>query len=214
MSSPGNGRATDDPAANGTITLRTWAPTDGGGQTAGWLHGDWGPASTGSWDGNEFWLQMRMRFESVRRDADSNDGKISYISRTERSLTDQEIVTYYKNSTHFALYEAGSPEIVNKIAAVPHVWDVWATYLYHIIPGDENATNTTIEVWRAVQGETSWTKVFETFDETIDYRDTLRKAWNALICSAFHNPSEAMPEFTQKYDQIIFSKNTIPIPLT
>ena len=176
-----------------------------------WDHGNYGPKSTGTWDGNEFWLQMRMKLDPRRRDADVHGGKIMYLTRTERSLTSQELVTYYKNSRKFSIYRGGSPEVPSDLANVDHVWDEWATYLYHVVPGDAGAPNTTIEVWRALDGETSYTKIFETFDEPVDYDDAYSKAWNAVLVSAYHNGID-MPEFWQKYDQIIFSREFIPCP--
>lgn len=178
-----------------------------------WGEGNFGPNSTGSWYGSEFYLQLRMKLDSRRRDAGVSGGKIMYLTRTERSLTAQELVTYYKGSSDFSIYKAGSPEVPSNIPSVDHVWDEWATYLYHVIPGDENSPNTTIEVWRAREGELSYTKIFETFDESIDYQDTYRKAWNAVLISSYHNGID-MPEFTQKYDQVIFSRQYIPCPQT
>jgi len=187
-------------------------PVDGEAmRISSWHRGNYGPSSSGTWDGDEFYLQLRMKFDPRRRDAGVNGGKIFYLTRTERSLTAQELVTYYKGSTRFSIYKAGSPEVPNDLPTVNHVWDEWATYLYHVIPGDENTANTTIEVWRALSGETSYTKIFETFDEPIDYHDTYNKAWNAVLISAYHNSID-MPEFWQKYDQIIFSREFIPCP--
>lgn len=209
---PGNGKTTDDPGANGTIGLRTWEPTDGGGQTAGFGGGNYGPQSTGSWDGNEYYLQLAMKLDSRRRDANISGGKISYLTRTNRSLTAQELVTYYKNSRRFSIYQGGSPEVPSDIPNIDHVWDEWATYLYKVVPGDEYQPNTSIEVWRALRGETQYTKIFETFDESIDYSDAYQKAWNALICSSYHNGFNISTEFYQRYDQVIFSKEYIPCP--
>lgn len=187
-------------------------PVDGNAmRIALWPYGNYGPASTGSWDGREFYLQLRIKLDSRRRDMGVSGGKIMYLTRTERSLTGQELVTYYKGSTKFSIYKAGSPEVPSNLPNVDHVWDQWVTYLYHVIPGDENTPNTTLEIWRALEGETTYTKIFETFDEPIDYQDVYGKAWNAVLISAYHNGID-MPEFWQKYDQIIFSLEFIPCP--
>jgi hypothetical protein len=212
LTAPGNGKAADDPGANGTIPVRSWNPTDGGSQTSGWSGGDYGPTSTGSWDGNEFYLQMAMKLDSRRRDAGFSGGKIIYLTRTNRSLTAQELVTYYKNSRNFSIYKAGSPEVPSNLSNVPHIFDEWAHYLYKIIPGDEHRPETSIEVYRVAIGETTYTKIFETFIEAIDYNDAFDKAWNALICSGYHNGGSISTDFYQRYDQIIFSKEFIPVP--
>ena len=180
---------------------------------AQWRGGDYGPPSTGTWEGGEFFLQMRMKLDPVRRDDSTTGGKIIYLTRTERSLVAQEVVTYYRGgSPHtFGLYKAGSPAIDNDIAYVDHIYGEWFTVLYHVIPGDENQPNTTIEVWRARSGESQYTKIYEVFDEAIDYQDTYDKAWNAVLVSVYHNGLN-LPEFWQKYDEIIFSKSFIPPP--
>ncbi len=213
MTAPGNGKIADDPGARGTIPVVTWNPTDGGNQTSTYSGGDYGPASTGSWDGDIFWLQLAMKFDSRRRDAGLAGGKITYLTRTNFSLTAQELVTYYKGGTapDFSIYKAGSPEVPSNLPNVPHIFDEWAHYLYKITPGDENQPETGIEVWRVAFGDSGYTKIFETFVEAIDYNDCCDKAWNALICSAYHNGLN-LPEFWQRYDQIIFSKNFIPSP--
>lgn len=178
-----------------------------------WREGNYGPASTGNWEGGEFYVQMRMKLDPSRRDDNTTGGKIIYLTRTERSLVGQEIVTYYAGgSPHtFGLYKAGSPAIINELDYIEHVYDEWFTVLYRVIPGDENQPNTSIEVWRALQGETSYTKIYQTLDEPIDYQDTYSKAWNALLVSIYHNGLN-LPEFTQKYDEIIFSTDFIPPP--
>lgn len=180
---------------------------------ATWPHGNYGPSSTGEWEGSEFYLQMRMKLDPVRRDDETVGGKIIYLTRTERSLVAQEVVTYYRGGPPhtFGLYKAGSPAINNDVSYVDHVYDEWFTVLYRIVPGDENQPNTTIEVWRALQGESSYTKIYEVLDEAIDYQDTYNKAWNAVLISIYHNGIE-LPEFWQKYDEIIFSTEYIPPP--
>jgi len=188
-------------------------PVFDSGRLASWNEGNYGPSSTGNWDGGEFYLQLRMKLDPVRRDTNNAGGKILYFTRTQRSLTAQEIVTTYRGaSPHlFRLYKAGSPGIESDFPLVEHFYDQWATYLYHIIPGDENQPNTTIEVWRALPGETDYTKIYQVLDERIDYSDAYLKAWNAILFSTYHNGFN-MPEFWQKYDEIIFSNQHIPPP--
>ena len=213
IASPGNGKASDDPGANGTISPVVWDPASNDSLTEQYSGGDYGPPSTGSWDGRTYYLQYAMKLDSRRRDAAFNGGKIIYLTRTNRSLTAQELVTTY-NGAHngFGIYHAGSPDVQNDLSEPLHVFDEWVTYLYKVVPGDEHQPNTSIEVWRAVRGETSYTKIFEKFNQAIDYSDAYDKAWNALICSAYHNASNVNTDFFQRYDQIIFSKDFIPCP--
>jgi hypothetical protein len=126
---PGNGRATDDPAANGTLTLQTWAPTQGGSQTANFEtayygHENYHAAYPGAFDGTEFWLQVRVKIDPNRavEANDFNGGKIFYFTRTDRSLTAQEVVTnlqvnrglagtWYGGAAYLNMYRDGSPPL-------------------------------------------------------------------------------------------------------
>ena len=66
LSSPGNGRSSDDPAANGTIPLDAegvWGPPA---RTPDWQAGNYGPASTGTWEGHEFYIQYALKVSSSR----------------------------------------------------------------------------------------------------------------------------------------------------
>ena len=211
ISASGNGKGVDDPGANGSIPVRVW---DSGyrSQTEQWSGGNYGPSSTGNWDGNTFYLQMALKVDSRRRDAGFHGGKITYLTRTNKSLTAQELVTSYASSRNYTIYHAGSPTVPNSLPTVQHVFDEWATYLYKVVPGDENQPNTSIEVWRAIRGETNYTKIFEKLDHTAWFDGGFDKAWNALICSTYHNGANINTDFYQRYDQIIFSKNFIPCP--
>lgn len=97
-----NGRGQNDPGADGTLPPQAFSPSNGGGQTQAW-HRESRPGFYGhpsyhngtDYDGSEFFLQMRVKMDP-RRAANGNTqvGKLSYISATSQSLTDQEIVTY------------------------------------------------------------------------------------------------------------------------
>jgi hypothetical protein len=155
----------DDPGAG--VAKRAWSPTSGGSQTAGWQYGNYAHADYAaigaSKDGNDFWLQFRMKVDPVRQTTGSS-GKVFYISRTERSLTAQEINSEISQSTRkFDLYTGGSPTLhgtatgnkPNPVMAAgeydnlygaagttPPQWSwpygVWDTFLIHVIPGHEN----------------------------------------------------------------------------
>ena len=98
----------------------------------------------------------------------------------------------------------------------------WDTLLYHVTPGLRNGTGadrTRLEVWAAHAGETSYTKIwdilysaaYETAANTLG--SPAYDGWNALILAAYHNGSAFTTEsFNFDYDQVIFSKETIPCP--
>lgn len=97
LNAPGNGRATNDPAANGTLTRRTWSVSNQSSTMAGHNLGYYGHADyhgQGQFDGTEFYLQVRVKIDT-NRDASDNDsgGKLFYFTRNDVSATSQEIVT-------------------------------------------------------------------------------------------------------------------------
>ncbi|MDH4071869.1 MAG: hypothetical protein OEV41_02050 [Gammaproteobacteria bacterium] len=107
LTAPGNGRSTNDPAANGTLSVRPYAPTSGGSEINNFgspnssRKGVYGHSSYGGpaqgYDGTEFYLQMRVKMDPNRiagANADNSVGKLLYLSHTYRSLTAQELVTY------------------------------------------------------------------------------------------------------------------------
>jgi hypothetical protein len=115
LNAPGNGRATNDPAANGTLTRRTWSVSNQSSTMAGFDQGWYGHTDYhggGQFDGTEYYLQVRVKIDT-NRDASDNDagGKLFYFTRNDRSLTDQEIVTESKdlstNSNFFSMYRSG-----------------------------------------------------------------------------------------------------------
>ncbi len=214
MAAPGNGKTTDDPADGGNLTLRTWVAVDDGNQTQTWVGGDYGPASEGVWDGAVFYFQLAMKLDPRRIAIGLDGGKIKYLTRTQRSLTAQELVTNYQNSVDFDIYKAGGQSTTsNVVPNFPQITDEWVHYLYQIGPGDELAPTTRIVVRRVRAGEKTYTTIYDAQGETIDYQDIDPKAWNATILGTYHNGFN-LPEFWQKYDQLIFSKQYIPPPST
>ena len=114
------------------------------------------------------------------------------------------------NSHNFEIYKQGGVPMTGRVTN----WLLssgWVTYLYHVIPGNENQSDTDITIYAARDNDASYTKIWESLNESIDYQDTYRKAWNAALFSVYHNGIN-MPEFYHKYDQVIFSKNFIPCP--
>jgi hypothetical protein len=112
----GNGRGSSnpDPGANGTITRNAWTPTDGGAQTAGWGLGVYGnKAGGGPYDGNEFFLQARIKCDPRRQQGPKNinvdSGKLCFFTRCDRSNGSQEVVPYGGTqgttpNTYFRMY--------------------------------------------------------------------------------------------------------------
>lgn len=77
FASPGNGLPADDPAANGTLTVRTYDPSDPGAYDQN--PATYGHSSVGGTEGSEFWIQVRMKIGASRADLDNPPGKIFVI---------------------------------------------------------------------------------------------------------------------------------------
>lgn len=97
----GNGRGVNDPATNGTLTVRPYAPTDGGNQIRGFPNvGIYGNSQyhgiNGTYDGTEFYMQVRLKMDPRRQEGAlnraTNSGKTFYFTRMDGSNTDQELV--------------------------------------------------------------------------------------------------------------------------
>ena len=222
LSSPGNGRASDDPAANGSIPLDadgTWGPPS---RTNAWQAGNYGPASTGNWEGDEFFIQYALKVSSSRLAGNVFGGKVQYITRQDRSLTAQELVTSYDYDVReWRIYKQGTGTISGDIGNPLHVFDEWVTYLVHVVPGDEvenagpdqGGSNTRLNVYRHRAGENGYTQIFSRNDLAIDYQNAYLKAWNAIIFSGYFNGFNFPEDFYQRYDEVIFSREYIPPPV-
>jgi hypothetical protein len=103
--------------------------------------------------------------------------------------------------------------------------DEWVTVLFHMIPGHNidplpatmaEMTNrdTGIEVWVARAGASSYTKIWDKKDYAwyFDSNNTCPPAFNAFKASAYMNNVKSVVGWSQKYTQIIFSKQFIPCP--
>ena len=139
----------------------------------------------------------------------------------DRSLTAQELVTSYDwNAEEWRIYKQGTGTISGDIGNPLHVFDEWATYLVHVVPGDEvedagsdqGGSNTRVNVYRYRAGDAGYTHIFARNDLAIDYSNAYRKAWNAIILSGYFNGQSFPHEFYQRYDELIFSKQFIPPP--
>jgi len=229
LRAPGNGKDKDDPAASGTVTVRNWAPTDGGMQTAQFSGGWYAHSSfSGSqYDGDEFWLQMRVKRDPRRiqgGNASHNVGKFTYLTVCQLSLSDQEIVTYSGSKT-FRMYgawrifepldQAPGGDGTVQPGGVSSLWqwamnDTWDTVMYHVKPGREGVRETLIEVYGAHQGEKEFTLFWQQTFAVNSYDPG--NGWQALICTTYNTGLEFNPGYFERWDQIIFSKQPIPCP--
>jgi len=102
----GNGKATADPAAFGTVKLRSYDPTNSA-QDFNFTTGYYGPLSTQAtyptwkgdtapWDGTEIWVQFRAKISGSRWSNGNPSGKLVFIDVT--GVTGfQEIVVQSEN---------------------------------------------------------------------------------------------------------------------
>jgi hypothetical protein len=94
-----NGRGVADPGAGGTITPRSFTPTQNGSQTSGWS-GGWYANSVyhnlpnGDYDGTEYWIQCRVKMDQRRLGNGNTEetGKALWVTRANASATDQEVI--------------------------------------------------------------------------------------------------------------------------
>ena len=163
-----------------------------------------------------------------------------YLTRTDRSLTSQEIVTVSGqvrgDQNYFSMYRSGSPPLesdppgVNEHGNQPNselgycrfdnsggnlkncwAWSGgWDTVLYHIVPGRSSNNDTRIEVWAAHEGETQYTKIWDQPNANVPFDGV--QGYNALICSAYQNAAETSVSIYHRFDQIIFSREFIACP--
>lgn len=131
-------------------------------------------------------------------------------------------------------YELGQGNLPNESTTTSN-WTLnwrysggWDTLLYHITPGTSGGTGanrTRVEVW--AQHDPSlypaesgvYTKIWDDlYTQTYDSGSNSAGAaylpgWNALILAIYHNGSTfTTSTFNFDYDQVIFSKATIPAP--
>jgi len=103
----------------------------------------------------------------------------------------------------------------------------WDTLLYHITPGingDTGSNRARLEVWaqhdpallpaEAGQYVKIWDMLYGAVYDTVPNSQGAPSlpGWNAMILGCYHNGSAFSTSFNFDYDQIIFSKATIPAP--
>lgn len=248
LTAASNGRGVDDPAANNTIARRTMVATDGGSQTAQFIYGYYGDPDAhadypGQFDGEDYYLQVRVKMDPARITAGLNPGgnqfgKIFYLTRTDTSNTNQEINTEsYQNGSagrnYFSMYRSGSPPLENDTpgqgnqpggaagtvwfdnrdgsAANAFYWPVtakWVTLLYYIKPMITETNATVVRVWKAVEGETTYTKIWDQTNIPLPYFNGKPFGHNALIFCSYQNQLVAANGFYHRMAQVIFKKGT------
>jgi len=231
-------------ATDGGGVLYNW----GNEANPGWyMHPTHQASYPGVYQGHDFWLQVRVR--RAQRPGPPPDtgeysnitGKNVWLTTTNSSYTSQEIVTYGQSASEDVVGQYGRHRIYGgynyqpfgggqdnesvTISNLSVAWRYsggWDTLLYHITPGTDGGTGsnrTRIEIWAAHQGETSYTKIWDTL-YTAHYSGGTNSVgapnlpgWNGLILAIYHNGSSFSTEaFNFDYDQVIFSKATIACP--
>lgn len=228
----GNGKGQDDPAAANSLIVRGYNPTQGSGAINNHNFGWYGHSSyhnTGDFDGEEFWLQLRVKRDLRRLDADLSVGKsiqlgVAYDSGGGASLTSQTVVTYSALSP-FRMYaywegtgatpmnQQGTGDGTIQPGGVSDIWEYsggWDCLMYHVVPGREGFTETVMEVYAAHPGETEFTKIWADTYLMAHYDHGL--GMQAVYLSTYQNNQSSASEWVDKYDQIIFSKEFIPCP--
>jgi len=239
--SSGNGRGAPDPAASGTIGTSIWSPTQGGNQTSGWDFGFYGhPDYQGSvFDGHDYWIQARVKMHPNRAQ-EPGGGKLFYFTRTDRSLTSQEIVTksHHDGVTAgegtFFVYRGGGTALSsdppnevqpgresNLYTTSNHngywIWPYgqWVTVLYHVRNGLNSNTDTLFQVWvdwDGTQKVDSFIKIWDQPTVDLSFDSAFPFGHNALIASGYMNKASFSQDIWQRYDQIIFSTQPIACP--
>lgn len=235
VSGSGNGRGSDDPGANGTISIKPYNPSDSG--QYNWQQGYYGHSSyrAAGFDGSEFYLQMRVKLSANRANSANPPGKLIYLDVPNGS--DQEIVVKSWSNLRFDMYtnfgsrsnsymyepqDAGSGPYStlqpgSQYATPPAYWkwptEEWVTVLFYMSPGRHNAPESRIAVWAARAGETTYTKIWDKPNYVLLY-DPAPFAYNVIKASAYMNGVAAGGgQYSHRFTQFIFSRQFIPCPL-
>ena len=221
-------------ATSGGDQIATWA--DSSNAKPGWYaHPD---DSTSYHDGSGFYAQIRVWADPRRTlSGQPSVGKFTSFTTTNDSNTNQEQVTYSSFAPVAGLGTDNIHNIYDGWAYSPLVditgasggdanpispkWSYsttgWDTLLYHITPGVDGGVENRMEVWAAQDGETEYTKIWD-WSYPIHYTNIgngaggiARDGWNAMLCWMYQNGVYSST-FWQRYDQMIFSKNFIPMP--
>lgn len=189
-------------------------------------------------NGSEFWLQFRIKVDPNRYSSGTPaSGKLSFLATTQQTLN-QEIVQQNQRDRRALWYtnfgsspDTGGSMGVNGGSKQPGgpyedcgpsgtggCWlfndGEWVTFLYHLVPGTDGNKDTLFEVFVARQGETEYETLFSQMN-TINFSDTSTghpQGYNSFQPSNYMNGQSTTVQWYQRYDQIIFSHNSIPCP--
>jgi len=240
----GSGKPVDDPAASGTIAVETWAPTQGGSQTANWDPGYYGHTSyhsswPGQFDGTEYYFQVRVKMDPRRTAQDfSSAGKLFYFTRNDKSLTSQEIVTksgkISAGVNWFSMYRSGGDPLENDTIPPSSANQPGSDLGFCDYPGQ------IANCWRWSFG---WDTLLYHVRPGLDSNsDTILRVWamhpgetaytkiwdqdtvnlpfavingvGSLICSCYQNGQNFTTDVWHRYCQMIFSHDFIAAPQT
>jgi hypothetical protein len=187
-------------------------PTEGGDQTATWHFGNYATNKSPSYDnegetkdGHDFWIQWRLKVDPKRRTirTATGSGKSIYITRTEASLTPQEINVQINDGSDYPIemYTGGSPSLQGSSNGPTQngylrgeftnwgryggpnwitPYGVWDTFMIHVVPGHENDdwnsnsfADNEIFMWAAHQGDAHWSQIWKRSNYRMDFRDSL-----------------------------------------
>lgn len=246
---PGNGKDEDDPGARDDrhIDARPWDPTTDSRfvtrrhQVGYYGHPSYHALHPGSYDGAEYYLQVRVKVDPKRLKY-RNGGKLLYLTRTDRSATPQEIVTVsgmeVGGRNMFSMYrtlnwrlsrdwegngsQPGS-ELRGRFGGLCNFeygglrqcWAYsggWDTLLYHIRPGLNGNNDTLVQVWAAHPGDSGYTKIWDQPNVDLPFDRDHPQGHNAVICSGYLNRIDTGPGVYHRYGQLIFSLDWIPCP--
>lgn len=223
LTAPGNGKAVNDPADSGAVTLRPWSPTNGSTTTQDFGNGWYAHSSNvgTQFDGNEFWLQIRTSRDPARfnppNDTVTDGGKFSYLSICHNSLSQQELVTY-SGSRQFRVYGGVGSFIelgTNQPGGVAPLFQfavdgTWDTIMYHIKPGRAGVNEALFEMYGAHQGETAFTLYWSQIYTPSGY--DFQPGYQALILGVYNNGFTFNASWRERHREVILARGTNPIP--
>jgi hypothetical protein len=244
MVGTGNGRGVDDAGA-GRIDAQAYAATSGGSQVSRWgdrgFYGHSSYHSGGEFDGTEYYFQMRVKMDPRRAQSGMPTvGKLMFQTRTDVSLTTQEIVTYSgglnssnPGKNYFRMYGGGDSNPLEgqavgaknpqpgsalgtcNLSANPNTCWAWSggwdTVMYHVVPGRNGVAESVMQVYAAHEGQTSYTKIWDMVWAN-SYGSGHPQGYNAIILSSYNNGNNCPSDFWHRYTQLIFSQAFIPCP--
>lgn len=254
-----NGRGVDDPGAG--VALSAWNVTHGTDYLGQWKKGFYGHTdyhnsfSGFQFDGNEFYIQFRVKISASRFLSGEPDGKLAFLGVTGNGTSHvtpwHEIVlqslrsrvlrayTNFGSSFNSALTDpqrasdaSGTIKqpggdyadtcINNLNCTICWCWpsDTWVTTLMRIRAGHHgtslsqtSAQDTLLEIKVALPGDTSYTTIYSKSDYVIEFGGAgVPYGWSVFEPSGYMNGVSSPNGFTQRFAQVIFSKQPIACP--